>query len=143
MKVITKYQAFDGVEFLDSGKCEAHESNCTISDGIFSLLPATPDSCDFTNGGGYIQHVESDLLKVRNKFLEFVKRYSDHKWIQETIDNGFDVHPSYAGRIIDECTPQSISKLWYRFMCIDSNFREWGQPYYATNPEKAECKKLN
>jgi hypothetical protein len=144
MKTITKYIADDGMEFINATDCAEHEHNLGLALGIMSLLPKRPESCDFSNGNGYIQHDKDRLLSVRNDFLEFCKRYSDHKWIQETIDKGFDAHPSWAGRILSECLPRSIYKHWHRLSCIDNQFREWGQPYYADHPEQAKNQsKLN
>ncbi len=143
MRQVTKYKANDGSEFTDAAECIKHERNCADADEIMSKLPTKPNTCDFSNGGGYLQHDKDTFLVVRNKFCEFAKRYTDHKWIQDTIDNGMDAHPSWVGRMIDECAPRSISKLWYRFMCVDSEFREWGQPYYADNPDKADQTCLN
>lgn len=144
MEKIIKYKAYDGREFLDSDKCADHEQNCTIASGIVNKIPSKPNGTDFSNGSGYIQHDEANVLAVRNEFLEFVKRYTgDINTIQQTIDEGFSVHPSWAGRMIDECAPNSISKHWYRFMCMDDRFREWGQPFYASNPDSAEQVCLN
>lgn len=143
METVTKYKAFDGSEFTDRAECMQHEENCAIAEKIMRQIPLKPDGCDFANGSGYLQHSSNTLLQVRNEFLEFCKRYTSHKWLQETIDKGWDAHGSYAGRILDECAPRSISKHWYRFMCIDSDFREWGQPYYASNPDQAKQVRLN
>lgn len=143
MEAITKYKAFDGLEFNDADACAEHEANCKEADQIMSQLPAHPDTCAFSNGGGYLQHDKDLLLKVRNQFCEFAKRYTDHKWIQQTIDKGFEAHASWVDRLIGETAPRSISKHWYRFMCIDSEFREWGQPYFTKNPNKAEQNQLN
>lgn len=142
MEMITKYKAFDGTEYLEESKCADHESNCKIADLIMINLPLKPDGFDFSNGSGYIQHDYNNLLNVRNEFLEFCKRYTDHRWIQETIDGVFDVDPSWAGRMIGECAPNYIYKMWYRFACIDKQQKEWGQPYFATN-EQGENKRLN
>jgi len=143
MKVITKYEAFDGSEFISEAKCAEHESSCNEIDLIMSALPKKPDSCDFSNGSGYLQHEEDITLNVRNKFLEFAKRYTTHKWIQESIDKGFEIDPSWAGRMISECAPSYISRQWYRFQCMDKQLREWGQPYYASHPEAATQTQLN
>lgn len=143
MEVITRYKAYDGVEFTDEKLCHEHERNCDTASNIMVSMPEKPDDCGFSNGGGYLQHDKDLLLKIRNEFLGFAKRYTGHKWIQETIDKGFDVHSSYAGRILDECTPQSINRHWHRFMCIDDQGREWGQPYYANNPDKGDQVRLN
>jgi len=143
MEIITKYKAFDGVEFLSAPDCEEHEQNCHIANEIMKALPSRPNSCEFLNGEGYIQHDEILLLKVRSRLLEFVKRYAEHDWIQQSIDRGFDVDESWAGRIIGECCPDTVYKYWYRFTCIDSSFKEWGQPYYSTHPDEGEQNKLN
>jgi hypothetical protein len=50
---------------------------------------------------------------------------------------------SYAGRVINDTAPNFVYKAWYRFMCLDDQLREWGQPYYASHPEDAEYKRLN
>jgi hypothetical protein len=143
MEIVTKYKAFDGSEFTSEAACIQHEQNCNIAEKIMQGIPKEPDGCYFANGSGYIQHDKSKLLQTRNEFIEFCKRYSSHKWLQETIDKGWDAHSSWAGRILDECAPRSINKQWYRFSCIDSNFREWGQPYYANNPDQAKQVRLN
>lgn len=144
MKEITKYKAEDGLEFNDKVECVEHERSCIMVSIIMERLPNRPDDCSFTNGSGYIQH-GSNLLEVRNDFLRFVsKQYNiTHKWVEQTINKGFEVHPSYVGRLIGECCPNTISKHWYRFMCIDSKLREWGQPYYANNPHEADQVVLN
>ena len=142
MKTLTKYQAEDGLEFTEAAECRKHEANLEEVKIIMSQLPVRPDGCDFDNGGGFIQHDKDVLIAVRARFCEFAKRYTDDKWLQQTIDLGLDAHPSYVGRLIDDCAPNSIGKHWHRFMCIDSQFREWGQPYYANHPEKGEQKMM-
>jgi hypothetical protein len=143
MRAITKYKADDGVEFFNAAECGKHETNCNEAARIMEQLPAHPKGCDFTNGSGYVQHDKDTLLKVRNEFLEFAKRYTDHRWIQETIDKGFGAHPSAAGRVLGEVLPRSIDKHWGRFCCIDTEFREWGQHYFALNPEAGKQNRIN
>ncbi len=143
METITKYKADDGREFLDAGECRTHEENCSLAENIMSEMCPRPGGTDFANGSGYIQHEPSKVLEVRAKFLEFCKRYTTHKWIQESIDKGFEAHASWAARIIGEAAPDTIYKHWHRFSCIDSSGREWGQPFYADHPEKAESNQLN
>lgn len=143
METLTKYKAFDGREFTDADECREHEANCLEAERIMGQLPAKPDTCDFSNGGGFLQHDKETFLAVRNQFCEFAKRYTDFKWLQQTIDMGLDAHPSWVGRILDEAAPSTISKHWYRFMCVDSELREWGQPYFANNPSEGKQKQLN
>lgn len=101
---------------------------------IINRLGSKPESCDFSNGCGYIQHKKETFLSVRNDLLELAKFYIDHKWIQEAIDRQ-TVHSSYAHRLIGELSNISLNKAWYRIHCTDSRYREWGQPYYADHPE--------
>lgn len=142
MKTISKYVSNDGVEFLDPEKCTEHEYNFQAAAVIMSKLPERPDTCAFSNGGGFIQHDKESLLDIRNEYLEFCKIYTDHKWIQQTIDKGFDADASWAGRILDD-QDRFVSRHWYRFMCIDKSHREWGQPFYATHTDGAEHVQLN
>jgi len=143
MKTITKYIADDKREFTNEADCVDHEWNCVHVESIMMGLPPSIDDTKFSNGSGYIQHDRESLLEVRNKFLEFVKRYTKHEWIQQSIDKGFDAHPSWVGRILSESAPSSIAKHWYRFSCIDKDLREWGQPYYADHPNDAKQVRLN
>lgn len=142
MEVITKFKANDGVEFVAESDCLAYEDACGDIDVIIGMLPEKPDTCEFSNGSGYIQHSMDNFMKARNAYLEYVKIYTDHKWIQQSIDQGLDAHPSWVARI-SECFPDYIAKKWYRFQCVDNQLREWGQPYYANNPEDTTALQLN
>lgn len=142
MKIISKFAAKDGVEFATECECLGYEDACSDIDQIISMLPEKPNTCEFSNGGGYIQHEMESFMKTRNAYLEYVKVYTDHKWIQQSIDMGIDAHPSWIARI-SECFPDYIAKKWYRFQCVDDQFREWGQPFYADNPSDAEQKRIN
>ena len=142
MRVVTKFKATDGVEFTTESDCLAYEDACGDIDTILGMLPEKPDTCDFSNGSGYIQHSMDNFMKARNAYLEYVKIYTDHKWIQQSIDQGLDAHPSWVARI-SECFPGYIAKKWHRFQCVDNQLREWGQPYYANHPEDATALQLN
>ena len=139
METITKYKADDGVEFFDKLDCIRHEEECVTAESIMSVLQPRQNDSDF-DSDGYIQHDEATLLSVRNEYLEYCKRYTDHRWIQDTINGGFGIDTSYVARILDESVaPRSVSRLWWRFGCIDKQFREWQQPYYVKNtPENAK-----
>jgi hypothetical protein len=142
MEVVTRYIAFDGKEFTGIADCMQYEANCVMAENIMRGIPDVARGYDFANGGGYIQHDLRDLLKTRNEFLEFCRRFTKHKWLQETIDKGWNAHSSWVGRILEECLPHSICRHWYRFYCIDNDGREWGDPFYANNPQKAKQMRL-
>jgi len=134
-----------GAEFNTKAECIEYEKNCELACEIIGKLAPIPvnDNCSFANGVGYIQHDINEVIKVRNEFLEFIKRYTTFKWIQQTIDNP-QFHLSWATRAIDDSRcPGIIYSLWCRFTNIDSQGREWGQLYYANHPEQAVIKRLN
>lgn len=145
METITKFKAYDGVEFTNSNKCEEYEKQSREVEAIIIQLPQKPElpGGGFENGKGYLQHNEELFMKIRSELLEFAKKFTDHQWIQQSIDKGTDVHASWAGRLIDECGINALRKAWNRIMCVDSSFREWGQPYYANNPGKGKQVALN
>lgn len=123
-------------------ECIEHETNYKIAQKIMEPLKERPDSCSFTNGSlGYIQHNRATALSVRNKLLKFFQRYSEHGCLhQESINNDWSENASWVSRILGESVPRSIEEMtWSRFVCINSDGREYGQLFYANNPDKAEC----
>jgi len=144
MKTITKYKAIDGKEFSDRDECVSYELLICRVDDIMSALPPKPvdDDCSFSGGEGFLQHDKSILRKVQLQLLEIMKEYTDHKWIQQTIDDE-NIDPSWVARIIGEYSLHPLNNAWYRFSCIDNLSREWGQPYFANNPEKGTQFSIN
>ena len=140
MQAIQKFKADDGAEFNTEAACLEYEALGAEVAEVMATLPARPndDGCRFSNGEGYLQHDAATLHRARVSILKIAQRFaSNPSWIQQTIDDPAGCHPSWAGRLIDECCSLPVSRAWYRFMCIDKQGREWGQPYYANNPEKA------
>lgn len=142
METITKFKAIDGKEFTDKQECIKYELLIDRVNSIMNTLPKRPDSCDFSNGSGYLQHNEITLRNTKISLLTICKEYIDHKWIQQSIDDD-TIHPSWVGRLLDDYGIRPLNHAWYRFQCIDSKYREWGQPYFASNPEKATQKCLS
>lgn len=136
METITKYIAYDGREFTSECLCMDYESKCRVADTIVSELGERPDDCDYQNGQGCLQHERDTFLRVRRKLLEQAQIEHPHKWFTQSIENE-SVHPSWAYRIIDEACTGRLSKAWFRIVCTDGKFREWGQPYLRDHPEEA------
>lgn len=146
MKTVTKYQADDGTEFSSEAKALAHEALCTEIAGIVSALPELPkdDGSRFVSGHGYIQHDPAVFWTVRENLLKIAKRFTDLQWIDQAIEDRVGVHPSWPTRAINECCPEPLSEAWYRIYCTDAvTLREYGQPFYASNPEKVEGGRVN
>lgn len=141
MKSITKYVANDGTEFNTKADCLRHEALIVEIDEIMSDLPELPkeDGCSFANGSGYIQHKAVTFFMVRERLLKIAKRFTDHKWIDQSIESPRTTHASWAGRIIDECCPRPLSRAWHRIYCTNvQSLREYGQPYYADHENEAK-----
>ena len=106
---------------------------------VMSQIPDKPNTTNFENGEGYIQHNKKVLKKVKLELLEICKDYVGHFWIEETIVNNLDT--SYVARLLSDSKYTSLYQAWYRLCCVDfSNYREYGQPFFAVHPEKAKQK---
>lgn len=99
-------------------------------------------SCDFENGMGYVQHKIETILDIKRKLIKVGEStlkwwYDDQKATYNT--DFMQVHPSWFLRLLDG-SDISLEKAWSRLACIDNQGREWGQQYYANNPDKAPNK---
>jgi hypothetical protein len=138
MKSATRYIAEDGTEFRSEADCISHEALCAEIAEVMSTLPARPDDdgCNFSNGGGYIQHSPAAFYTAREALLRMAGRIFPHKWFEQSIADK-SIHPSWAGWMIDEASAP-LSRAWYRFMCVDADLREWGQPFFRDHPDEAK-----
>ena len=138
MKIITKYQAIDGHEFVDEATCLNHEAILRNIEMVMSHLIKSPESYEFQNGHGFIQQRPSDVELVKNAIIDM--------WMgDEQICMGARQHParlSILARIFSDCN-SPLQKPWHRLCCIDDCYREWGQMFFAINPDQGEQVKLN
>ena len=144
MEAITKFKAIDGKEFSDAVKCHEYEQLIDRVNEIMQLLHEKPtdDGCSFSNGGGYIQHDVAIARKVKIMLLNEIGKHIKHKWVQESI-NDETIHPSWVGRLLEERGIRPLENAWYRFCCMDSSGKEWGQPYFAMNPHEGKQIRIN
>lgn len=141
MKAITKYVADDGVEFIDEAKCREHDALIVEVAEVMRPLGERykhGDTCDYENGAGYVQHTTAAVADVRGRLLHIAQRFTDHKWIRQTLEKGSDAHASWAGAAIGESCPLPLREAWWRISTMDKQGREWGQPYYADHPAEAK-----
>lgn len=138
MEQITKWKADDGTEFTEESECAAYEKMCADVTLVMSAFPAQPenDSCSFANGGGYLQLSEEVVADVRGKLLDIIATKIDHKWVEESRDT--KIHPSYVDRLLGDYDIRPLCSAWGRLSKIDKQWREWGQPYYATHPDEGK-----
>jgi hypothetical protein len=144
MKTITKYIANDNTEFYEEDKCRAYEAACAEIERIMAPLGQIPNlpACGFENGAGYLQHDKDVARAARRSLLEIANRLMPHNWFVQAITDE-TVHPSWPGRMISEMGNRSLDRAWSRFNCMTPDFREYGQPYYASHPEAAKNVRLN
>ncbi len=144
MEEVKRFLSEDGQIFDDVYACVEHEKLINAINEIESRMPIRPknDGCKFGNGEGYLQHEKDvidkamvDLLKVS----DIDKEYWDKP---QFLDNPFSCRFGIIGRVIDD-SRSAINSLWYRFMCMDENYREYGQCYYATHQSESTGGCLN
>lgn len=130
MKEIVKvqYQADDGTLFSSREQCAAYELSSSKIDTIISKLGTKPKLSD----DQYIQHTMTNVYNVRRELCLLANSVWEHKWFTQTATDP-STHSSWAGRLISEMDNPKLNSAWFRIMCIDSDGREWQQPYFANN----------
>ena len=135
MKEQIIYIAEDGRRFDDKEKCQKYDKALDEIKEIMSLLVprekydiAYPDG-NFSDGAGYIQQDKKILEEVESRLCYAIERY--HKfseWIDWRPEQGLG---GMLGRYLDGVNSPFYSTAYFRWACIDSMGREWGQPYYV------------
>lgn len=138
MEAIIIYKASDGRRFDVEADCITHENIVGKLTELFQRFPALPkdDGCEFTNGGGYIQHTRDIYEKVTADFYGLACQY--HKGLEQYPCN------SYAfWRTLDD-SGSPFYGYGHRLLNInEKTFREYGQGYYRANPEKCKGGQIN
>lgn len=136
IKSIIFYRTDDGSTFDTKEKAEKYEIILNKVNTFLSPLPYNSDT-SFCNGEGYIQHT-SDIY---DKMEELIVKLSN-EWFN--LNEPFTHFNYILGRYVDDNNVKCLNNLVHRFMCIDKNtHREYGQPYFANNPQAATDKQLN
>lgn len=137
MEVVTRYKAADGREFQSRDECIKRDELIKEVNTIMGSLKPTPDKL---NWEGYVQQDKQTVLSVRSSLYRIANRpgvLAD--WIKsQKMDHGktdgdlVNAHPSWFGRMLDG-GHEPLGDAYSRLCCIDSENREWNQPYYAMN----------
>lgn len=132
MKTIIKYKSESGREFdTQSGAAIADELFAKQNEVSMLLPQAVDDSCDFSNGGGYVQHTQQDIDKFTAGIRELiVLEFGENSATLKAWDTGGPY--GIVGRYLDDSNSDTY-RLWGRLYSIDPRLREWGQGYYARN----------
>lgn len=141
MKTVIRYKADDGTEWTDEASCLKRDALiAAVADATAGLLMPRPDAIEFDNGHGFVRHSLADVRRYKVALLTLAQRelpsFAGPTQLGADPDQ---IHPmGIVCRWLDECSPP-IARAWHRLMCIDSEGREWGQPYYAMHPEHGEA----
>lgn len=140
---ILEYTANDGTVFQDEDKCLEHEEKVETVAKIMEPLGYRPDECDFSNGNNWLQHKSRDVELVKVALLKYIRKFVQHKWIDQTIEESVKCDPSWVGRLLSDVNDTVFEGAWYGFMCIDRKTgREYGQPYFAMHPFEVKGKAI-
>lgn len=139
MKVVSRYEALDGTLYDTQKACLKRDRMIQRIRRITDTWPKVPDddNCNFANGHGYLQWTEKQFLAAKKAILtilagEFKKGSTEYAAILNP-----KTHLSWPCRMADDMdhlTDRPLNRLY----CVDSRFREWGQPYFASHPETGE-----
>ena len=132
MKKIEKYVTKDGAEFDTEEEASHREYLLDEKNRINSILPDHPDTSDFANGHGYIQHYRKNVIRARNMLYEMAIEISPSLSKYDIKDYGFL-------RTLDDGN-NILLPLYYRIVsCMDEDtWREYGQPYFVSHPDRVE-----
>jgi hypothetical protein len=138
MKTVTYYVAKDGSEHKT--EAGAKERDALIRRVRAAMEPLGKQQrdphCRFSNGGGYVPHSKEAIGKARAALI-VISREVLAWYFRDSKVNPEEAHASWFCRIIDgSCGP--LDMAWSRLARIDELGREWGQMYYAINPDKGE-----
>lgn len=131
MKAQTIHIADDGSRFESRERCEAYEHVAQQVWGIMAHhMNAKP-----TKESQYTQQAASAVISAQRALVLL--------WISVAKPNPIDKHIEHArdtnqlaalgamGRYLDDGEWHPIRRAWFRLACIDRQWREWTQPYYA------------
>jgi len=134
MQTITKIQAIDGKLFDDEADCIKYENMIEEIETTMSTLKPIPNDFEFQNGDGFVQQE----ISIVSKAMVCIADIAGVEKRPEFINDPFACRFGVIGRIIDDSDIPVLYKAWNRFMNIDRFGREWGQSYFARNPEKGK-----
>ena len=135
---IHKYKAKDGSEWNTVEEAEKREVIVDAASDFIKPLGEKPKDpkCEFANGKGFIQHDKYIVAQMKMNFIKFCAvTLKKPELLRDKCSFNF------IGRYLDDSDSPPYY-IWSRLMCIDDHGREFGQAYYANNPQEATYIKL-
>ena len=144
MKVLAKYVAKKTIKFAK--ECVEQNALTVQVQNIMKKItpiPKNDENCEFANGYYFIQQDLINFNKVKHKILMLIKVYVNHQWVDDTL-NKKNTHFSYVAKLLDKHSNiKPLHKAWCRISNTDKLGREWGQSYFAENPEKSPALQMS
>lgn len=145
MKAVTRYEANDGSLHVQPDDALARDRIIAQVDSLMAALEPIPtdDGCRFANGHGWVQQRPEVVATVKRGLIDlgepwlgwwYEKQRTEHG---KTLDDLLNAHASWFGRMLDGSCPP-LEYAWHRMCAIADDGREFGQPFYANNPDKAD-----
>lgn len=136
MKEVTRYQSNDGKIWEDAMNAQKRDNQIELTK--IAMKPLDTGSLDINNSNsrGYIIHKMENIRTTKKSLIELSKSNLPEGWLENSSVTPMDIHPSYFARFIDNDGP--LSRAWSRMCCIDDEGKEYGQMFYAINPDKAD-----
>lgn len=143
MKKVEMYQAEDGS--LHTSKVKACKKESILKE-VKKLLKLLGEDkvikanlgCNFVNGDGYFQLSKEEVDLFDQLFFELIKRFEP--WILDEYKE-LSIRSYVLGRCLDDSNSPLYGSLITR-LCVDSQYRRWGQIYFANNPKEAKQMRL-
>ena len=141
------YKASDGSLWKTESEAIERDSVGELVALAMRMLPERPKhSLDHE----YVQHSRQDLIRCKTALFEIAKAGPLKWWIDnqkathgKTEKELIEVtHPSWFRRILDG-TRTPLGNAYGRLCCIDSEDREWEQPYHANHTPAGPIKQIN
>lgn len=135
-ETMTYFVTGDGQRFTDAAAAARHEVLVAEVAEIMAPLGDVPDGTNFTNGHGHIPHTAAALETVRRAVAAIGKRERPSWEGWDAFAEG-NCHISWPARMVDNGGPSELRTVIHRLYCTDDQGREWGQPYFASHPDRA------
>lgn len=135
MQVVARFRAADGSEWpTPEAAAERDAAVACVCDAMAPLGPLRSLGRD-----EYRQHRPTDVIVAKVRLLRSAAARDTMlaKWLAKAKAQGVEeeaIHPfSWVGRYFDD-TGGPFAAAWARIGRIDSQGREWQQPYFVDHP---------
>lgn len=134
IKEKVSFETDDGVVHDSLEQAEKYNVLLGQCDDILNGMISAPDDIDFINGTGWIQHPPFTKQKLSKNIIDCHNKYFDDDQTEIT----------YAmGRMLDDGNIKCLYSLLNKYKCMTDDDKEFGQIFFANNPDKAKGGQIN